>query len=298
LAECESYIVYVSRNISAGDRQIANEYELLLALNQSSPYPVVVFTGAEKPLEIIEIFQGAKAIIGFHGAGLVNAMFSAPNTPIIEMMFTHEPHWDFQHLAQALDLTYWLVPVPQSVWIQSSVTIPVSQVIATLTAALHLSQPCPAGFMMQPNDTCKACGIGHMSDGGRSCWRCPQGWYASDDEANPTCHICPLNTIASQDASTCIPCPQGQATVLPGANECVDMQTAETTRDSINPITDIVRKMQPPSNAKLSYRQALTEWEWTVLGRDTEAYGVPESNARWRSLIVFLIHMSHVSSLS
>jgi hypothetical protein len=277
------YIVYVTRNNSASDRHITNEYDLLDALNKSSPYPILVFTGTENPREIISIFQGATAIIGFHGAGLANAMFSAPGTPLIEMLFTHDPHWDFRHLSEALSLTYWLVPVPQSAWIQSDVTIPVGQVVITLLTSLNIPYPCPLGFKMI-GAICQGCGVGYISDG-RYCLRCAPGWYASDVEANPTCHICPLNTIASSDASMCIQCPKGLSTILPGASECIDSMTAMTERDNINPISDIIRKMQPPSKVKLTSRQILTEWEWTVLGRDTAGYGVPETNSIWRSLV-------------
>ncbi len=47
---------------------------------------------------------------------------------MVEMGFTHEPHWDFYHLATALQLQYYFVPVPQSLWLSYEVNVPISMV--------------------------------------------------------------------------------------------------------------------------------------------------------------------------
>eukprot|EP00798_Chlamydomonas_sp_ICE-L_P032582 gene32582-biopygen11936 len=253
------YVLYVSRGLSI-DRRVRNEHELVEALRHASPYLLVVFTDLETPTQIVALFRGAAAVVGFHGAGLVNAMFCAPGTPLIKMMFTFEPHWDFMQLARALGMRYWLVPVPQSWWMQPLVTAPVGLVVATLIAALEAPTPCPSGFstksdqdsrlghdyMGEINDPgessslrkdksasfCSGCGAGRMGDGA-SCWPCAPGWFAPDPGANPTCRICPLNTFAASDAARCVSCPSGTGTVLPGgrsAEDCVDRALFRTAR--------------------------------------------------------------------
>lgn len=309
------YVIYVSRG-SSSDRRMLNEHELIEALRHASPYPLVVFTGRETPTQIVALFRGAEAVVGFHGAGLVNAMFCAPGTPLIEMMFTFEPHWDFMQLSRALGMRYWLVPVPQSWWMQPLVTSPVGQVAATLIAALEAPTPCPSGFSTKsdkdsrlgqeyrgeiddPGESsslrkdksasfCSGCGSGRMGDGA-SCWPCDPGWFAPDPEANPTCRICPLNTFAVAEAARCVSCPSGTGTVLPGgrsAEDCVDVARAISYRTELNGVIDIVLKMTPRSSPPPDTRLALTEWEWTVFGSDSSsAQTLPSTNHDWRSLI-------------
>eukprot|EP00798_Chlamydomonas_sp_ICE-L_P023501 gene23501-biopygen8364 len=303
------YVLYASRG-SSRDRRVRNEHELIEALRHASPYPLVVFTDRETPTQIVALFRGAAAVVGFHGAGLVNTMFCAPGTPLIEMMFTFEPHWDFMQLARALGMRYWLVPVPQSWWMQPLVTAPVGQVVATLIAALEAPTPCPSGFSTKsdqdyrgeiddPGESsslrkdksasfCSGCGAGRMGDGA-SCWPCAPGWFAPDPEANPTCRICPLNTFAAADTARCVSCPSGTGTVLPGgrsAEDCVDVARAISYRTELNGIIDIVLKMTPRSSPPPDTRLALTEWEWTVFGSDSSsAQTLPSTNHDWRSLI-------------
>eukprot|EP00798_Chlamydomonas_sp_ICE-L_P032589 gene32589-biopygen11946 len=309
------YVIYVSRG-SSSDRRMLNEHELIEALRHASPYPLVVFTDRETPTHIVALFRGAAAVVGFHGAGLVNAMFCAPGTPLIEMMFTFEPHWDFMQLSRALGMRYWLVPVPQSWWMQPLVTSPVGQVVATLIAALEAPTPCQSGFSTKsdqdsrlgqeymgeiddPGESsslrkdksasfCSGCGAGRMGDGA-SCWPCDPGWFAPDPEANPTCRICPLNTFAAAEAARCVSCPSGTGTVLPGgrsAEDCVDVARAILYRTELNGIIDIVLKMTPCSSSPPDTRLALTEWEWTVFGSDSSsAQTLPSTNHDWRSLI-------------
>lgn len=46
---------------------------------------VVVYTGAESPLETVRVFQRARYLVGYHGAGLVNAYFMHNATRILEI---------------------------------------------------------------------------------------------------------------------------------------------------------------------------------------------------------------------
>eukprot|EP00798_Chlamydomonas_sp_ICE-L_P008418 gene8418-biopygen3752 len=255
------YVIYASRG-SLSDRRVLNEHELIEALRHAAPYPLVVFTGRETPTQIVALFRGAAAVVGFHGAGLVNAMFCAPGTPLIEMMFTFEPHWDFMQLARALGMRYWLVPVPQSWWMQPLVTAPVGQVVATLIAALEAPTPCPSGFSTKSDQDsglgqdyrgeiddpgeisllrkdksasfCSGCGAGRMGDGA-SCWLCAPGWFAPDPKANPTCRICPLNTFAAADAARCY------ASRLTIAFSGIDYSSLDADPEALRVLNDSVR---------------------------------------------------------
>lgn len=46
---------------------------------------VVVYTGKESTIETVEIFQKARYLVGYHGAGLVNAYFMNNRTRILEI---------------------------------------------------------------------------------------------------------------------------------------------------------------------------------------------------------------------
>jgi hypothetical protein len=46
---------------------------------------VVIFTGKESPLQTVRIFQRARWLIGYHGAGLANAYFMNNSTRIVEI---------------------------------------------------------------------------------------------------------------------------------------------------------------------------------------------------------------------
>eukprot|EP00798_Chlamydomonas_sp_ICE-L_P026702 gene26701-biopygen3995 len=222
------YVLYASRG-SSSDRRVRNEHELIEALRHAAPYPLVIFTNRETPTQIVALFRGAAAVVGFHRAGLVNAMFCAPGTPLIEMMFTFEPHWDFMQLARALGMRYWLVPVPQSWWMQPLVTAPVGQVVATLIAALgkrppparraslrratrdsglgqdysgEIDDPGESKFAAQRQECllCSGCGSGRMGDGA-SCWPYAPGWFAPESEASPTCPHLPSVHLRVCDAA-------------------------------------------------------------------------------------------------
>jgi len=283
------HVVYVSRKGSASGRRMTNEDQLIDAITQAidGQYNLRVYNGWESPSDVLVMFARARAVIGFHGAGLVNSMFSAPGTPVIEMIFTHHPHLDFYNLAGVFGHAYWMVPVPQSMWITDVVEAPIGQVIGTLVAALHLKTICPVGARSTANNGCDACPKGSIGVGGEACWECPGGWWAHADTAT-TCHICPLGTVSSPDKTTCVPCPAGHSTILPGASACIPAHHAEAQREEINPMSAMLLKMLPPvlprPDDTASFRRVLTWWEWTVFGWDTEAHGLP-SDSRWRSLI-------------
>eukprot|EP00798_Chlamydomonas_sp_ICE-L_P011740 gene11740-biopygen14942 len=247
---------------------------VLYASRYAAPYPLVVFTDHETPTQIDALFRGAAAVVGFHGAGLVNAMFCAPGTPLIEMMFTFEHHWDFMQLARALGMRYWLVPVPQSWWMQPLVTAPVGQVVATLIVALEAPTPCPSGFSTKSDQDS---GLGQDYSG------------EIDNPGEADVPICPLNTFAAADAARCVSCPVGSGTVLPGgrsAEDCVDIARAISYRTELNGVIDIVLKMTPRSSPPPDTRLVLTEWEWTIFGSDSSsAQTLPSTNHDWRSLI-------------
>ena len=74
-AEERSLVVYASRS-SADIRKVANEEELISALQAQFPdKEVVVHTGAESVDDSIEMFQKAAVVVGPHGAGLTHILF-------------------------------------------------------------------------------------------------------------------------------------------------------------------------------------------------------------------------------
>ena len=48
-------------------------------------FPVKIYTGDESLSDTIQLFHGANAVIGYHGAGLANAVFCQNGTKIVEI---------------------------------------------------------------------------------------------------------------------------------------------------------------------------------------------------------------------
>jgi capsular polysaccharide biosynthesis protein len=98
--------IYIDRG-NASRRRVANGEEMEDVL---SAHGVVPLSLEEKSFaEQIEIFKNASLIIGQHGAGMANAIFSRPGTRIVELMgynhlmnFTHSAFW-YSFQATALD---------------------------------------------------------------------------------------------------------------------------------------------------------------------------------------------------
>jgi hypothetical protein len=113
----EEVVLFVSRG-GRNTRQFTNETsmrrELVKLLKNVGPhYKLQIFGDSPVPPmhETRALFASAKIVIGAHGAGMGNIIFCAPGTHIVELA-VRQPHGHyFAHLAVALDMQYWWVPL-------------------------------------------------------------------------------------------------------------------------------------------------------------------------------------------
>ncbi|KAI9335545.1 hypothetical protein BDR26DRAFT_865938 [Obelidium mucronatum] len=103
----ESSIVYVSRLNTV--RGFPNELELLSYLTSRFGSKFKIHTGKESLLEQVAIFAKARVVVGSHGAGLVNYVFTQPGAAMV--MVPMDPHVEFcfGHLVAALSGSHWVL---------------------------------------------------------------------------------------------------------------------------------------------------------------------------------------------
>lgn len=103
--------IYVSRN-QCGARRVTNEVELMRKLEPMGFRHVVL---EEMPLkEQIQLFQQAEMVVGPHGAGLANVVFSKRSTRLVEFGTPMRPNPSMYHIACARNqpyLFYYGIPV-------------------------------------------------------------------------------------------------------------------------------------------------------------------------------------------
>ena len=80
--ETSSDIVLLQRS---NTRIFAKETLDMLYSQLSKKGRVVIYYGTETPLNTVRIFQKARYLVGYHGAGLVNAYFMQNSTCILEI---------------------------------------------------------------------------------------------------------------------------------------------------------------------------------------------------------------------
>lgn len=101
-------------------------------------------------------------------------------TVVIEILFMYNPPMMFWHTSRALSLDYYMVPVPQSYWLQKEFAVSVREVVQILKLGLHnfggyskrrkrqSSISCPPGWGLAPEPTsqdsdekarCEICGM-------------------------------------------------------------------------------------------------------------------------------------------
>lgn len=111
-------VVFVSRNRNGtadklgGRRSITNEETVISAVRGvlDRTERLVVFTGEDSSGSLaaaVELFSNARLVLGVHGAGLANAVFCAPGTPLVEIALQEPFYRAYMHLAAALELRYW-----------------------------------------------------------------------------------------------------------------------------------------------------------------------------------------------
>lgn len=79
------YILLIARR---QNRIFINEGQIITRLQSLTACHVLVYTGSETQTETMALFGGADAIVGYHGAGLINAVF-APNPICVVELSTY-----------------------------------------------------------------------------------------------------------------------------------------------------------------------------------------------------------------
>jgi hypothetical protein len=85
-------IVFVSRS-KTPIRSITNEKEVILSLREEFGDRLKVHSGSESLMEQVEMFYHSKIVVGAHGAGLTNLVFTNPGISVI--MIPMDPHVEF-----------------------------------------------------------------------------------------------------------------------------------------------------------------------------------------------------------
>jgi hypothetical protein len=146
--------IYVSRR-RRGKRIVVNETEVLRELSRLGfrRYDLETMTVAEQ----VALFHQAECVVGPHGAGLVNLVFSRPGTKVIEIGTPYRPHPCFHEISYHRELDYQLYlarPVdvsefsPENGLGDSNLSVPAKQFANHVAAFLDAS---PAGSEKSPN---------------------------------------------------------------------------------------------------------------------------------------------------
>lgn len=117
-AAARSTVVWVSRNEGNvdGRRVVTNEQAVIDALRKIVAADPALRLHIVRPTadnlsvaDAVDLFSHARLVVGVHGAGLTNAMFCAPGTPLVEVTLPEAMFGMFAHLAEALQLPYHAV---------------------------------------------------------------------------------------------------------------------------------------------------------------------------------------------
>jgi capsular polysaccharide biosynthesis protein len=139
----------------SGPRQTHNHAELMAALRRA--FPALVFEEYGPHFvsinETARLFGGARGVIGVHGAGMSNVVFSAPGAFLLEFhphgsnQKTH-PNFCHQGTAAALDMRHAMVWLGEGEF-NGAVTIPPQEAIRALCAFEGGPASTCASFMLQ-----------------------------------------------------------------------------------------------------------------------------------------------------
>lgn len=116
---------------------LENHDEILHRLRQAFPdHEVMDFdSDALSVRQQIDLFSQAKVIVGAHGSGLANMVFSAPGTHILELMPQKTVFPVFWHLAKSLDMSYRLHAVP-GVSKYDNFSVPADEIVGAVRTML------------------------------------------------------------------------------------------------------------------------------------------------------------------
>jgi capsular polysaccharide biosynthesis protein len=133
-------IVWISRNkdrLSGKDsRSVLNEDEVLGAIKafvkQRDGWELEVFYGDALDLdETVALFSRATVVMGVHGAGLVNMVYSREGTHVVEVALATPRHRDYMHMSVALGHRYWMLPAPEQA-LEAAITVNVEHIVGVL----------------------------------------------------------------------------------------------------------------------------------------------------------------------
>jgi len=197
----QDLIIYISREKYIRSTPKLDEEQLLASLEKAFPsYSLEIFSGKESLEETVRMFRRAKIILGAHGAGLTNMIFSQPNTIIGEVTQTSNPLFLFWHISQAMDHEYWLIPAAgQSSWKDDKFYFPIPEILNSFSVALGIPIP---------DTQCSAGNAGTIL----GCYKCPMGFVSRPGSNH--CKICPANTYADDRQLRCLKCPPHTRTLV------------------------------------------------------------------------------------
>jgi hypothetical protein len=260
-------VIYVTRRY-ATERNVTNESEMIAAVN-STVHPLgldlVFYHGNLSTQDTIDLFRRARVVFGPNGAGMSHIIFCAPGTIVIEMIFMRS--WlDFWHPSIAMDLVYYISPLPRSWWLDPGTDAPISELVGTIRLALAQKSDhdtCPPGNEMSTHTkSCTECASGTFGVGhGYMCEACSMGFVSST--GSNSCHFCEIGTYSRND-STCEACKPGYYTVMPGSStelECVPIINATMQWKRQYPSDKVIKKTSAVLSTMLHLDRKLRTFE-------------------------------------
>jgi len=132
--EEENVLLYVGRN-GTNTRRLEAEYQLVDRLKRvvasasgNVPWRFEIFDdGKHGMMETIKTFSTATLIVGIHGSGMSNVLFSKKGTTLIEIGFTSIAAKHYEHAGLALGLDYVFVSLEADVHAMGSKKVKLSK---------------------------------------------------------------------------------------------------------------------------------------------------------------------------
>ena len=97
--------------------------------------PVVVYTGNEPARRTMDLFQNAKYLVGYHGAGLVNAVFMRNHTKILEISTYQNLNNTVPWRSNLPSVTRW------GTYVTRVLRLPLEQVLSANKAPYRVKDP-------------------------------------------------------------------------------------------------------------------------------------------------------------
>jgi capsular polysaccharide biosynthesis protein len=123
------------RGPGGGGRAVVNEDEVLALLRARYGDDLAVFVGADHDLaSSAALFSRARSVVGPHGGALVNTVFCAPGTTLVEFLPARDPAQFYYYTASGLGHRYWPLPIAGCRH-RDDLPIPLGELEAVLDAA-------------------------------------------------------------------------------------------------------------------------------------------------------------------